>query len=358
MPSISFTVSAEEARATIAAVLRSHLPDHSWSKVRQLTASRRVKIGNEVCLDPARRVREGDVVELLPEAAPKSRPPEAIKIRHLDQHIVVIEKPAGISTVRHPLERDWPARRKALSPTLEDLVPKLIATEEKSKRRDAGQRLRVVHRLDKETSGLVVFARTTRAQQGLGRQFHAHSVIRRYLAVIPGYVAPQRIASFLVRDRGDKRRGSTNIPGAGKEAITHIDVRERLHGYTVLTCRLETGRTHQIRIHLAELDHPVCGEKVYNRAPHQPAKPDESGAPRLALHASELGFEHPVTGVSLHWAMNLPLDLEAFLDRLRKNANKNHPRCLTLPSAKAISAHLDTRRKRPKRRTGNADQMD
>ncbi|HZT83735.1 MAG TPA: RluA family pseudouridine synthase, partial [Gemmataceae bacterium] len=177
-------------------------------------------------------------------------------------------------------------------------------------------RLRVVHRLDKETSGLVVFARTVAAERGLGKQFHAHTVTRRYLAVVPGSVRPQRIATWLVRDRGDGRRGS-GPEGQGKEAITHVDVIERLPGCTLLLCRLETGRTHQIRIHLAELGHPVCGEKVYGRGLGEGPRTDASGAPRLALHAAELGFVHPATGQEMRWAMPLPPDLEAFVARLR-----------------------------------------
>jgi 23S rRNA pseudouridine1911/1915/1917 synthase len=238
-----------------------------------------------------------------------------IVLRHLDEHVVVVEKPSGMSTVRHPAERAWDERRKALSPTLEDLVPALVARAEGRPRK--GPRLRVVQRLDKETSGLVVFARTVPAERGLGKQFHAHTVIRRYLAVVPGLVPPQRIATRLVRDRGDGRRGSTDVPDAGKEAVTFVDVVERLAGYTLLACRLETGRTHQIRIHLAELGHPVCGDKVYVHRSDGGLFPDRSGAPRLALHAAELGFTHPVTRASMHWTMPLPADLEEFLDRLR-----------------------------------------
>jgi 23S rRNA pseudouridine1911/1915/1917 synthase len=318
MASIVYTVSGEQAGATLAAVLRFHLPDNSWSKIRQVIAARRVKVGDELCLDPARRLREGDRVEISPVSAPQQRRHSEIQIRHLDKHIVVVEKPSGISTVRHPLERDWPARRKALTPTLEDLVPGLIAKKERRREKGKQTRLRVVHRLDKETSGLLVFARTAIAQRALGRQFHAHTVVRRYLAVVPGLVKPQRIATFLVRDRGDKRRGSTKLADVGKEAVTHIEVPEQLGQYAILSCRLETGRTHQIRIHLAELGHPVCGEKVYNRAPHEPPRPDASGAPRLALHAAELGFQHPVSGETLHWTMELPPDLERFISTLRR----------------------------------------
>jgi 23S rRNA pseudouridine1911/1915/1917 synthase len=320
MKSQRITLNAEQAEQTVAALLRSLLPDQSWNQVRRLVETRHVKIGGDLCLDPARRVHEGEVFELLvrPAAPPKHR--EKIVVRHLDEHLVVVEKPSGVSTVRHPSERDWDARRKALSPTLEDLVPPLIARTEGRQRKGPLPRLRVVQRLDKETSGLVVFARSVAAERGLGKQFHAHTVTRRYLAVVPGFVPPQRIESRLVRDRGDGRRGSTDWPDQGKEAVTHVEVFERLPGYTVLACRLETGRTHQIRIHLAELGHPVCGEKVYDRKPGGETMPDRSGAPRLALHAAELGFAHPVTGASLHWSMPLPPDLQAFLERLRGKA--------------------------------------
>jgi 23S rRNA pseudouridine1911/1915/1917 synthase len=319
-----FPVPAEQAGATLAAVLRARLPGQSWNQVRRLIETRRVKVLGELCLDPARRLKAGDLVELLAASAPRPRQAEAIVLRHLDEHIVVVEKPSGLSTVRHPLEREWASARKALSPTLEDLVPALIAREEG--RRDKGPlpRLRIVQRLDKETSGLVVFARTVAAERGLGKQFHAHTVTRRYLAVVPGRVAPQRVATRLVRDRGDGRRGSTSDPEQGKEAITHIDVVERLAGYTLLACRLETGRTHQIRIHLAELGHPICGDKVYCHRADGSIFLDRSGAPRLALHATELGLTRPVTREPLHWSMPLPPDLEAFVERLRPATEGEH----------------------------------
>jgi 23S rRNA pseudouridine1911/1915/1917 synthase len=306
-----FPVTPEHAEKTLAALLRALFPGQSWTEVRRLIETRRAKINGELCLDPARRVHEGEVVEVLPRPAAKPKHPEQITIRHLDEHLVVVEKPSGINTVRHPAEREWTPRRKALSPALEDIVPRLIRQQEGRFQKGPPPRLRVVQRLDKETSGLVVFARTVAAERGLGKQFHAHTVHRRYLAVVPGYVPRQTIRTRLVRDRGDGRRGSTALPEQGQEAVTHVEPVERLPGYTLLACRLETGRTHQIRIHLAELGHPVCGEKVYG------PRTDSSGAPRLALHAAELGFVHPTTGEHLHWEMPLPADLESFLRRLR-----------------------------------------
>jgi 23S rRNA pseudouridine1911/1915/1917 synthase len=317
MSAETFAITAEQAGATLAALLRSHLPGHSWNQVRRVIETRRVRIGGDLCLDPARRLHAGEVVELLARPLAKPRPQEEITIRHLDDHLVIVEKPAGLSTVRHPAERAWPERRKNLSPTLEDLVPPLLTIREGRILKGPLPRLRIVHRLDKATSGLVAFARTVPAERGLGRQFHAHTVMRRYLALVPGYVMPQRIATNLLRDRGDGRRGSTTLEGQGRLAVTHVEVVERLGDYTLLACRLETGRTHQIRIHLAELGHPVCGEKVYQRKLGEPPQPDVSGAPRLALHAVELGFLHPITGEALHWSMPLPPDLQAFLEQLR-----------------------------------------
>jgi 23S rRNA pseudouridine1911/1915/1917 synthase len=316
----TFAVPAEQVGVTLAAFLRANFEELSWSQVRRLIETRRVRVGGDLCLDPARRLREGSVVEVTTTPAPKPRQQEASKVRYLDTHLVVVEKPAGMCTVRHPAERDWPKRRKELSPTLEDIVPKLIARQEGWPTTTLLPRLRIVQRLDKQTSGLVVFARSVPAERGLGKQFHAHTVTRRYLAIVPGPVTPQRIATRLVRDRGDGRRGSTTLPGVGKEAITHVDVVERLPGYTLLSCRLETGRTHQIRIHLAEIGHPICGDRVYHYRPDGTVMDDASGAPRLALHAAELGFLHPVSGEPLHWAMPLPDDLQRFLERLRGQA--------------------------------------
>jgi 23S rRNA pseudouridine1911/1915/1917 synthase len=311
----SFTVSADQAQKTLAAQMRRWLPGQSWTQVRKVIAGRRVKINGELWLDDARRLNEGDVVEILERGERPVVLLDTIPIRYIDTHIVVVEKPSGVSTVRHPSEYDWSPERRALVPTLDDLVLHQTGIPLGWKGKGPRPRMRIVQRLDKETSGLIVFARTVDAERGLGRQFKAHTVTRRYLAVVPGDVQAQTIRSNLVRDRGDGRRGSGRATDVGKEAITHLEVDERLPGHTLLVCRLETGRTHQIRIHLAELGHPICGEKVYGHTKGHPPPP--SDAPRLALHAAELGFIHPITEETMHWEMPLPPDLRNWLEKLR-----------------------------------------
>jgi 23S rRNA pseudouridine1911/1915/1917 synthase len=217
--------------------------------------------------------------------------------------------------MRHPEEVAEFGRRaqRYLPPTLADLLPALLAQGRPGKRTP----VYAVHRLDKETSGLVVFARSKEAERNLGKQFRAHTIERRYLAVVRGQAKPGRIDSYLVRDRGDGRRGSAAEPGQGKRAITHVRVLEDLGEYTLVECRLETGRTHQVRIHLGERETPICGDHVYDRPLHGKPVPDPSAASRLALHAASLGFQHPVTGKRLTWESPLPRDLKTLLARLR-----------------------------------------
>ena len=315
-----FPVGPAEAGHTLAKVLRSRLHESqpSWAQVRALVEQRRVQVGDAVCSDPARRLVENELVTLLdkPKQLPKTAKPSGLVIRHLDDHVVVVEKTAGINTVRHPSELEWSEKRRTLDPTLQDVVQWAIAGRLNRPAKSLPP-LRIVHRLDKETSGLLCFARSPLAERGLGLQFRKHTVVRRYLAVVPGAFAARTIKSDLVRDRGDGRRGSTRLPGVGKPAVTHVAVEEKLAGFSLLSCRLETGRTHQIRIHLSETGHPVCGDKVYVRRPDGTQFPDESGAVRLALHATELGFDHPVTGQHLHWEMPLPADMQKLVARLR-----------------------------------------
>ncbi len=268
-------------------------------------------------MDPSRRLRLTDVVKILPHSAAPPPREKDVRVRFFDEHVVVVEKPAGMTSTRHFEERGWPRRRRQLQPTLDEILPRILAKIEKRHRKGLPPPVRAVHRLDRETSGLMVFARTETAERHLMQQFRKHTTERRYLAIAHGDVAAQTIVTNLVRDRGDGRRGSTKLGDVGKRAVTHVRPLERLGQYTLVECRLETGRTHQIRIHLAERGHPLCGEKVYNQPLFGQPIADTSGAPRLALHAAELGFEHPITGERMRFEMPLPDDLVQFIRRLR-----------------------------------------
>jgi 23S rRNA pseudouridine1911/1915/1917 synthase len=328
----NFHVQPEQSNQTLAAALRSWLPGKSWSDAQRLVRTRHVMVNGNLCLDAGRRLKPKEVVKVLEH--PAAPPPDEsdVRIRYRDPHVVVVEKPAGVTSTRHSEEAGWASRRKQIQPTLDELLPRVLAKLERprkidkyrhpaprGKTRPAGlPQVRPVHRLDRETSGLMVFARTVQAERKLAEQFRAHTTHRVYWAVAVGKVEARTIESRLVRDRGDGRRGSTREPDLGKRAVTHVKPLEHLAGYTVIECRLETGRTHQIRIHLAESGHPLCGERVYHQPLGGRPRPDRSGAPRIALHAAELGFAHPVSGEWLEFKMPLPKDLSALLARLRK----------------------------------------
>jgi 23S rRNA pseudouridine1911/1915/1917 synthase len=321
-------VTADLANQTLSAALRHWLADHSWSQLRRLIESRHVTINGNACTDAGRRLNTGDVVKVLVQ--PAAAPPQEhhVKVHYLDQHLIVVEKPAGITSNRHREERHWPKRRKQIQPTLDEMLPHVIAKIEGRRAKGVPPPVRAVHRLDRETSGLMVFARTHAAERILAQQFRQHTTHRRYLAIVEGRVAAQTIRTRLIRDRGDGRRGSTEKPGVGKEAITHLKPMETIAGYTLIQCKLETGRTHQIRIHLSEQGHPVCGEKVYRtsgipaaskpKVPGVEAKRSPQQAPRLALHAAELGFVHPVSGKPLRFQSPQPNELANFWRHLKQ----------------------------------------
>ncbi len=312
------TVSAADAGAALAAVLRGQL-GLSWAEARRLIGAGRVRVNGAPCTDPARKLRRGQRIQVQKPERHKPRPaahptgPTPV-IRFADAHLVVVEKPAGLTTMRHAHEAaEFGARgRRFLPPTLADLLPELLARGGKR------PRVRAVHRLDRETSGLVVFALTGEAESHLGRQFRAHTVERTYLALVRGRPSSGRIESYLVEDRGDGRRGSTVEPGQGKRAVTHVRVVEELGAYALVECRLETGRTHQVRIHLGEAGAPLCGEHVYDRPRDGKPLPDGSGATRPTLHAATLAFEHPATKKRVAWAATMPKDMRALLQRLRR----------------------------------------
>jgi 23S rRNA pseudouridine1911/1915/1917 synthase len=317
-----WAISAEESGQTLAAVVRARCK-LSWSAAKRLIQEGRVRLAGQVCRVIDRRTRRGQRVELENKSQPKTVEPAAlatglghgIVIRHADSDVVVVEKTAGLTTMRHAHEAaEFGDRaRRFLPKTLAELLPSLLARKQSGK----PGRVIAVHRLDRDTSGLVVFARNPDAARHLGRQFREHTVERHYLAIVRGRAKGGRIESHLVRDRGDGRRGSSST-GEGERAVTHVRVLEDLGDFTLVECRLETGRTHQVRIHLAERGTPLCGERVYDRDCAGRVVNDSSAALRPALHAASLGFTHPKTGRRLTWQSPLPPDLQELVRRLAK----------------------------------------
>lgn len=328
-----FHVSEADTQFTLVTLLRQWMPGESWSKVRKLLTGRQVQVNGNLCLDEGRKLKPKDVVKILTHS--QAAPPKDVdvKIRYLDRHLIIVEKPSGMTTLRHVEEKDWPTRRKQVQPTLDEVLPKVVARQE-NQRLPKGKhplRVRPVHRLDRETSGLMVFARSPEAEQKLVQMFRKHDIHRVYVALVLGKLEAQTIESYLVRDRGDGKRGSTTLKEVGQHAITHVKPLEHLDGYTLVQCQLETGRTHQIRIHLAERGHVVCGEKIYHTPLFQKAVEDKSGSPRIALHATELGLTHPITGEKMFFKMPMPSDMATLLARLRA---KSKPSKESSPEAK------------------------
>lgn len=350
MPPIAFVVDRREAGKTLASVLKKRF-GISWSQAKRLVERRHVRVGQQVEVDVARRLKLGKRVQLdagtvevrsadrraeskkavsKPKAEVRRDPKGSAKRRtkpiasHLavsgieiiysDDAVVVANKPAGLTTMRHKEEvaEFGPRGKRFLPKTLADLLPGLLG--------EPGRPVIAVHRIDRDTSGLVVFARTPVAAEALTKQFRKHTVDRRYLALTRGTPYQGRIESVLVRDRGDGRRGSTRKtnPPDGKRAVTHVKVLEELGAFALVECRLETGRTHQVRIHLGEAGTPLCGERVYDRPVNGRPVPDGSGAERPMLHAAQLGFVHPETGHPMTWDVKPPDDFAALWAKLRQ----------------------------------------
>lgn len=312
MERIAIEVGAEQAGETLAAIVRAAL-SLPWSRAKALCSTGRVLVDGTRATDPALRVREGMRVEIAP-TAPRQR--EGALAREdvlLDDGVVlVVNKAAGLLTVAYDDEdgRETLVARAALF---------LKHAHGRAGRRDP--RVDVVQRLDKDTSGVIVFARSEDAKRSLKEQLRAHTVRRRYLAIVNGQPdeAPVTYETYLVQDRGDGYRGSWGTkpwhrgppPPDAKRAVTHAKVKERLRDAALLECRLETGRQHQIRIHVSEAGHPIVGETVYARDASAPI-----AAPRPMLHAVELAFDHPRTGERVRFTVPPPPDFERTLARL------------------------------------------
>ena len=292
---------------TLAAVVREQT-GVSWSRARSLCADGCVTVDGEPWLDPATRVPAGVSIVVRQDGPKPERGPLAKDaIIHADRDIVVVEKPPGMLTVA-----DEAGNRETLAEYVRTLLRRTGGG-------DVG--LGVVHRIDRDTSGLVVFTRTAEAKRVLAAAFRAHDIDRVYHAIAHGRVGETSIESELVMDRGDGlrgsrgsfRRGGGGLSAGARRSVTHVRPIARLKGATLVECRLETGRQHQIRIHLSERGHPLVGERVYIR--------DYTGlrieAPRTMLHARTLGFAHPRSGEQLAFEREPPADFQAIVERLR-----------------------------------------
>jgi 23S rRNA pseudouridine1911/1915/1917 synthase len=308
----------------------------SRSRLARLIAGGAVSRGGAAVTDPKARVAAGEVwhIRLDPPDEVEARPePIPLAVVWEDDDLIVIDKPAGL--VVHPAPGSWAGT----------LVNALLAHCGATLSGVGGERRPgIVHRIDKDTSGLLVAAKSDRAHHGLAAQFAAHAVDRRYLAVVHGLpdaadprlrgvrgvsVEPGgtlRIATGLARHRTDRQRQAV-LFDAGRHAVTRARVAERFGSppaAALVECRLETGRTHQIRVHLAHAGHGLIGDPVYGGSRRLAASAvGETAArtalafPRQALHAATLGFRHPVTGQALEFAAPLPADIAGLIAALR-----------------------------------------
>ena len=296
----------EQAGLTVAAVVKAKA-GVAWSLAKRHVESGKVFVDGVRVTAIDHRVAVGQRVELRTNAPKPVDPEREGVLVYDDPHVVVIDKPVDVNSVPYE-DRE--------TGTAMDLIRGAWRRKGKSANEVP---LHVVHRIDRATSGLLAFAKTKRAEQGMAMQLRAHTMSRQYVCLAHGIVTPRRIESYLVEDRGDGMRGSTTRIEQGKRAITHVDVRETLRHATLCAVRLETGKTHQIRIHLSEAGHPLVGESVYIRD-FTNAGGRLLTAGRLMLHAATLGFDHPVTGARVELSSPLPPDFLAVLDRLRRES--------------------------------------
>ena len=268
---------------------------------------------------PAGQVRfkaaAGTAYEIrIPVATPLAAAAQDIPlvVAYEDQHLIVIDKPAGL--VVHPAAGN-----------LDGTLVNALLHHCRGQLSGIGGVARpgIVHRIDKDTSGLLVVAKTDAAHEGLARQFADHSLERAYLALVAGLPLPLAgtVTGSIGRSNINRKKMALVEEGRGKHAVTHYATLERLGAAALVECRLETGRTHQVRVHLTSIGHPLLGDPAYGRTPAKlKALLAAHNFARQALHAAVLGFIHPVSGAALRFESSLPADMEALLVDLRNNS--------------------------------------
>ena len=291
--------------------LAEAMPALSRERLKVLIKSGGVENGSNQVRDPAMKVRGDEAFTLtVPEPRPAHNEAQDIplQIAFEDDHLLVVDKPAGL--VVHPAAGNYDGT----------LVNALLHHCGGSLSGIGGvARPGIVHRIDKDTSGLLVVAKTDVAHEGLARQFAAHSIDRRYLAIVSGVPKSSQgtVDARLARSSTNRKKIAIVAEGRGKRAVTHWTRKQPLHESALVECRLETGRTHQVRVHMASIGHPLVGDPVYGR----PAKVHrellkELNFERQALHAAMLGFVHPVTKHRLSFYSGMPSDMQELFTAL------------------------------------------
>ncbi len=306
-PKITLSVPVECNGLRLDQTLAKLLPQHSRSRLQQWLRAGKVTVDDVLIVGPRHKVWAGARVELTeaPDERSEAALPENIPLRivHEDECLLVIDKPAGL--VVHPGNGNW---HGTLLNALLHYAPQLAAVP----------RAGIVHRLDKDTSGLLVVAKTLAAQTHLVRQLQARSVKRIYQALVRGRVEKEGFVDAPIGRHPTLRTRMAVVP-AGKPARTRYRIVETFQTTTLLECALESGRTHQIRVHLDSIGHPLVGDPVYGqRASRVPRGPFY---PQQALHACRLALVHPLSGKSLQWRSALPASLADLIEEQRRFAN-------------------------------------
>lgn len=283
----------------------------SRERIKALIAEGAVTVGKTLATSGSVKMQAGAHFSIaLPPPEPLATKPQDIPLDIVfeDEHLVVVNKPAGM--VVHPA---------AGNPDGTLVNALLFHCAGRLSGINGVARPGIVHRIDKDTSGLLVVAKSDAAHEGLARQFADHTITRRYLAVCSGYPNPRSgtISGRIGRSDKDRKKMAVlpDDSNRGKRAVTHYETLRTLNHATLIECRLETGRTHQVRVHCASIGHPLLGDPVYGRTPKS-LKPvlDRLQFRRQALHAARLGFIHPITGESLDFHADLPEDFQELID--------------------------------------------
>ncbi|MXP47311.1 RluA family pseudouridine synthase [Altererythrobacter luteolus] len=283
----------------------------SRERVKALMAQGAVTIGRTVASNPSAKMQAGAhfTIDVPPAAEPEAQPQDIpLDVVFEDDDLIIINKPAGM--VVHPA---------AGNP--DGTLVNALLHHCKGQLSGIGGVARpgIVHRIDKDTSGLLVAAKSTAAHEGLARQFADHSIMRRYLAVCGGHPNPPEgtVSGRLGRSDANRKKMAVlaDDSSRGKHAVTHYRTLEKFNHSSLIECRLETGRTHQVRVHCASIGHALLGDQIYGRTPSV-LRPilKRIGFARQALHAASLGFDHPVTGERMEFHADLPPDMRELID--------------------------------------------